>query len=85
MLTKGLHVLNPEMSYTDFYIRFEHKFLRNIYTREKLASATHLITLENYYKIFDKFLTVDILLQSTLNSNLPFDEIASDELIDFLK
>lgn len=85
MLTKGLHVLNPEMSYTDSYIRFEHKFLRNIYTREKLASATHLITLENYYKIFDKFLTVDILLQSTLNSNPTFDEIANDELIDFLK
>ena len=85
MLTKGLHVLNPEMSYTDSYIRFERKFLRNIYTREKLASATHLITLENYYKIFDKFLTVDILLQSTLNSNPTFDEIANDELIDFLK
>ena len=82
---KGLHVANLEMSYTDFYIRFEHKFLRNLYSREELASSAHLGTLENHYKVFDKFLTVVILLESTLSNNLTFSEIVYDELMDFLK
>ena len=72
---KGPHVPNPKMSYTDFYIRFEHTFLRNIYSREELASSTYLSIFENYYKIYE----------STLNNNLTFDEIADDELVDFLK
>ena len=59
--------------------------LRNIYSREEPASSIHFSTLENYYKIFDKFLIVIIWLESTLNNNLAFDEIAEDELIDFLK
>lgn len=48
---KGLHVPKPQMNYTDFYVRFQHNFLRNIYSREELASSIHLSTLENYYKI----------------------------------
>ena len=71
------------MSYTDFYIRFEHKFLKNIYTKEELS--THLSTLDNYYKISDKFLTTVILLESVLNSHLTFDEIVSDEFAKILK
>ena len=72
---KGPHVPNLKMSYTDFYIRFEHKFLRNIYSREELASSSHLSTLENYHKIFDKFLTVVILLESMLSNTLTFSKI----------
>ena len=83
--TKGPHVSNPEMSYTDFYIRIEHIFLRNIYNREKQVPSAHLCTLGNYYKIFDNFLTVTILLESALNSNLTFDEIVDDRLTNFLK
>ena len=71
------------MSYTDFYIGFEHKFLRNIYSKEELATSTYLSALENYYKIFDKFLTTVILLETVRNSHLTFDEIVSNDLAEF--
>ena len=45
---KGPNILSAEMSYTDFHIRFEHKFFRNLYTKEELVTSTHLSTLENY-------------------------------------
>ena len=32
----GADVPNDKMSYGDFYIRYEHKFLRNIYSKEQL-------------------------------------------------
>ena len=66
-----------KMSYTDFYIRLEHKFSRNIYSEEELASPTRLSTLEKYYKIFDKSLTVTILLKSTLNNNLTLMKLST--------
>lgn len=38
--TKGPNIPVTEMSYTDFYIGFEHKFLRNIYSKKVLATPT---------------------------------------------
>ena len=35
---KGPNVPANEMSYTDFYIRYEHKFLINIYSNEELET-----------------------------------------------
>ena len=70
------------MSYTDFYVRYEHKFLRNRYSKEELESSDQLKTL-NYYKVFDKFLTIVILLESVINNCLFFDEVADKELINF--
>ena len=72
------------MKYADFYIRFEHKFLRNIHSKEELDSSDQLKTLENYYKVFDKFLTIVILLESVINNYLTFDEVTDEELIKFL-
>ena len=40
---------DDEMTYGDFVIRFEHKFVRNIYTSEQIKESNHLETLENYY------------------------------------
>ena len=53
-----------EMSYTDFYIRYEHKFLRNVYSKKELKTSKELKSLESYYEVFDRFLTIAILLRS---------------------
>ena len=39
-----------EMTYRDFVIRFEHKFIRNIYTSEQIKESLNLETLGNYYE-----------------------------------
>ena len=51
----GPHVQNTKMSYGDFYIRDEHKFLRNIFSKEQLATSPEISTLENYYITYQKF------------------------------
>ena len=33
---------NPKMSYGDFFIRFEHKFLRNIYPDDKIQQSPQI-------------------------------------------
>ena len=50
-----------------------------------MATSTHLITLENYYKISDTLLTLVSLPKSLLKSRLTFDEIVSDEVAEILK
>ena len=47
----GPDVPNNKMSYGDFFIRYEHKFLRNIYSKEQLKSSREIKTLEEYYNI----------------------------------
>ena len=45
---------NPKMSYGDF--RFEHKFLRNIYSAEKIKQSPQICTLEKCYETYKKFI-----------------------------
>ena len=63
------------MTYRDFYIRYEHKFLRNIYTEDQIQTSPQISTLENYYKIFQKFLRVCFSLQSILISHNDINDI----------
>ena len=42
---KGPNVPANEMSFADFYIRYEHKFLRNIYSKEELETSKELKSL----------------------------------------
>ena len=55
------------MTFADF-IRYEHKFLRNIYTVEQLQQSEHIKTLKNYYYIFEKYIQICIGLLALLNS-----------------
>ena len=52
---KGLEATETQMSYTDFYIRKEHKFLRNIFPKEDLKKSETLKDLPTYYKVFKNF------------------------------
>ena len=57
-----------EMTFADFIIRFEHKFIRNIYTNEQIKDLHHLETLEKYYKIYEKSVAISIELLSIFNN-----------------
>ena len=47
---------DDEMLFGDFLIRYEHKFLRNIYANEQIKDSYHLKDLESYYEIFEDIL-----------------------------
>ena len=72
------------MTYGDFVIRFEHTFLRNIYSEEQLRSAEHTKNLQNYYDIFQKYIQICVGLLALLNSNRR-DNFISDEVEEFVE
>ena len=47
----GYDVPNSEMSYSDIFVRYEHKFLRNIYSDSEIAKSPQIYTLQNYYVV----------------------------------
>ena len=82
---KGSSVPANEMSYTDFYIRYEHKFLRNIYSKEELEMSKELKSLGSYYEVFDRFFTIVILLESAITNRGTFSETSKEKLSNFIE
>ena len=56
------------MSFGDFVIRYEHKFLRNIYTEKKNDDSHHIKDLDSYYEIFEKYIDICVGLLALLNN-----------------
>ena len=56
------------MTFEDFIIRYEHKFLRNIYTAEQISQSDHIANLQNYYEVFKEYIQICIGLLALLNS-----------------
>ena len=52
------HVPNHSMSYGDFFIRYEHKFLRSIYSNKETAESPQMCTLEKYYEAYQKLVKI---------------------------
>ena len=73
------------MSYTDFIIFKECKFLKNIFLKEELEKTNSLKNLELFHNIFSKFLKICIYLHDAINQYQEFSDCAFVELIDFLK
>ena len=71
------------MSYSDFIILKEHKFLRNIFSEEDLLKTKSLRNIEQYHFASQKFLTISIFLEDSLNTLTEFHECCNDELIKF--
>ena len=71
------------MSYSDFIILKEHKFLRNIFSLEDLLKTKALRNIEQYHLAFQKFLTVSIFLEDSLNTLAEFHECCNNKLIKF--
>ena len=57
-----------QMTFGDFIIRYEHKFLRNIYTAEQISQSDHIANLKNYYEVFKEYIQTCIGLLASLNS-----------------
>ena len=70
------------MPRSDFIILKEHKFLRNIFSEDLLKTKV-LRNIEQYHLAFQKFLTISIYLEDSLNTLTEFHECCNDELINF--
>ena len=55
---------DSEMRYGDFYIRQEHKFLCNIYSRSELAECEQIKTLSTSCDTFQKLVNICFFLQN---------------------
>ena len=75
---------DDEMTFEDFIIRFEYKFIRNIYTYEQIKDSHHLETLEKYYEVYQKFVAISIGLLSMFNNYNKNDEI-NTEVSEFIE
>ena len=75
---------DDEMTYDDFIIRYEHKFLRNIYTNDQIKISHHTESLQNYYEIFQKFISTSVGLLSMLNNYNINDEM-NFEVSEFIE
>ena len=65
---------DQKMTYSDFIIRYEHKFLRNIYTTEQIQISDDLKNIESYYEVFKKFIAISTELNSVLSQYTKTDE-----------
>ena len=68
-----------EMTYTDFYIRYERIFLRNIYLKEELETSKKLKSLDSYDEVFDRFLIIVILLESVITNHRTYSETTKEK------
>ena len=71
------------MSYADFTVSKEHKFLRNIFSEQELSLTESLKNIEQYHKMFETFLKISVYLQNSLNTTADFSKCYDVELIDF--
>ena len=79
-------VPNSEMSYGGFFIRYEHKVLRNIYSDSDIAESCQICTLQNFYVVYQKFIKVCTSPLALLGSHINKDEDEFDiDLRDFLQ
>ena len=85
------------MTYGDFVIRYEHKFLRNIYTPEQLTNS-NVSTLKKYYDLYlklfniydnlkdlDAYSSLSEINQSILNEVKSFDDCSVEITLEELK
>ena len=83
------------MTFGDFIIRYKHKFLRNIYTKEQINYFSGIKDLQSYCETFQKFIHTWIGLISILNHNKNvtvnyeiqefIQDILNDDSIDDIK
>ena len=72
------------MSFGDFVVHYEHKFLRNIYTNEQIKDSYHLKDLESYYQIFEEYIAICIGLLAFLN-NFTRNDFINQAVEDFVE
>ena len=75
---------DDEMAFGDFLIRYEHKFLRNIYTDEQIIDSNHLKNVESYYEIVEEHIAICIGLLALLNNfnKTDFINLATEQFVE---
>ena len=71
------------MSYVNFIIFREHKFLRNIFLSKELAITDNLKDLKTYNQTRVKFLKIITILQNVLNTYEVFSDCFNEDLLKF--
>ena len=71
------------MTYCDFFISFEHKCLRNIYSYDELAQSKHICFIENYYTVYKKVINICIGILSIFERNSNIDDNMNEDLKEF--
>ena len=74
------HATKEKMSYSDFVIAKEHKFLRNIFSKDELSSSDALKNIRSYHENVSRFLKIVVYLQQNLNSIPEFADCVYDNL-----
>ena len=75
---------DDKMTFGDFIIRYEHKFLRNIYTKEQINYSSCIKDLQSYYETFQKFIHISISLISMLN-HYNKNDVVNYEVQEFIE
>ena len=75
---------DDEMSYSDFVVWFERKFIKNIFTNEQIQQSDDLNCLENCYKKYQKLISISIGLLSLFNNYHRIDEL-NNETREFIE
>ena len=66
----GYDVPNSEMSYGNFFIRYKHKFLRNIYSDFEITESPQICTLQIQYILYQKFIKICVQCDKDLKDFL---------------
>ena len=72
------------MSYGDFIIQKEHKFLRNVLSKEDLEKSDAIKNIQNYHENFNKYLKMCVFAENSIKSFTDFSECCYTELIEFI-
>ena len=73
------------MTWSDFIIFKEHKFLRNIFSSDELSKTNNLKDFKTFHEKFVGFLKIVVFLQSVFHTSEDLDDCFYDDLLDFCK
>ena len=59
--------------------------MRNIYSKEVLKASKVLNSLESFYEVFDRFLTIAIQLESAITKRGTFSKTSKEKLNNFIE
>ena len=76
---------NNKMCYGDFIIRYEYKFLKNIFSQDELETSAQLKSLAAYYEAFEEYIHFCVeVLRVVTGYNIRFRDL-STEVAQFLE
>ena len=75
---------NKKITYGDFIIQKEHKFLRNVLSEEELKKSESIQTYESYHEKFKEYIKICIFAEDSVKTSNEFSDCVHEEFIDFI-